>query len=455
MMKHCFLRIKTNRYWLKCLLLLAISIPVLAESPDLPGAKKFVDEYFSKAKPAFVKGKSIKDKLVELQYQSTNKAETPLFVFQQEANGFVIVAQKNHTFCIVGYSDKGNFQQGNIPPQLQSLMKFYEDSLDFINSSTRSTQVGIPVVEPLLDKYEINLNQYNHNEVGTCPTGCVATAVTQIMLYHAVHLGKPIKGYGYHCYDDGKHGQICADFENADYTDNNKLLSLHVGNVMEMLYCDSPYGSVPRKGIHGIKDHFNYYVGNASPDDDYVKNEIDQGRPVYAALRGLPVGHAVVLDGYDDRGYYHVNFGWGGSTNGYYLMNKSELIGFSPFTFSTNIFEPAIITPVVIPTLPADSLALVPLHNALGGTSVTGWDLTEPVFTWNGVLTSNGRVIELLVYSDTYHPTGQSLVPEIGNLSALKKLHIGACLHGNIPFDHQQFNGADGIINTQRICFYK
>lgn len=406
---------------------------VQAVNPNSAGAKQFADDFFRTNTPQFIKGKVVKKSPLIQQYQSSKDVKSPLFVFQQEQNGFAMVAQSNNTFQIVGYAHKGNFQPDNIPPQLQTLMRFYEDSLQFMNVSVVPTRVGTPIVEPLLDKYGITLNQYNHAEVGGCPTGCVATAVTQIMLYHAAHSGKPIKGYGSHCYIDDKHGQICVDFENAVYTSNNELLSFHVGNAMDMQYCGSPYGSIPNKEISAMKANFHYYFPNTSSEDYYIKNELDHQRPVYSGLRGEPIGHAVILDGYDDRGYYHVNFGWGGHANGYYLLNKSEFIGFSPYKFLTNIIAPVAINPSIIPTNKADSLALVALHNSLGGILATGWDLSEPVFSWPGVLAFNGRVISLSIDSPILPPASQSIPNEIGNLTALRKLNITGCLNGNIP----------------------
>lgn len=420
-------------YYLLIILTLGIINYLQAENPNTTGAKQFANEFFLTSTPQFIKGKVIKKAPLIQRYQSHADVKSPLFVFQQENNGFALVAQSNNTFQVVGYSNKGDFQADKIPPQLQELMSFYEDSLQFMNISAVPFRVGTPVVEPLLDKYNINLNQFGHSEVGGCPTGCVASAVTQIMLFHEANLGKPIKGYGSHCYTDDKYGQICADFENADYTSNNELLSFHVGNAMDMQYCGSPYGSAPRRGIPVIKESFHYYIGNASPEDYYIKNELDNERPVYTGLRGEPVGHAVVLDGYDDRGYFHVNFGWGGHANGYYLLNKSEFIGFSPFKFYTNINGPVVIYPTFIPTNKSDSLALVALHNSLGGTAATGWDLSEPVFSWPGVLTFNERVIYLTIDSPIPSPAAQSIPNEIGNLTALRKLFIGGCLNGNIP----------------------
>jgi Leucine-rich repeat (LRR) protein len=373
---------------------------------------------------------------IQVAYQSDKSAEKPVFVFQKESGGFVILSQQGwDQYEIVGYADDGIFDHNNIPPQLMELLKYYEDSL-VVNEAKelRNVKESTPIVYPLLDQESIWLDQFAHNQVGNCPTGCVATAVAQIMKYHAVSQGTPITGKGSYCYTDGSFGEICADFDGIQY-DSDELLSFHVGVSMEMQYCGSPYGSIPNRGFaYGLKEHFSYYTLNSIEDDFYVKNELENQRPLYIAIYGDPVGHAVVLDGYDDRGYYHVNFGWGGYFNGYYWLNSNKMI--SPggvLRFSTNISQINAIIPYVIPVNEQDSLALLAMHNAMGGYSATGWDISQPVMTWNGVYIMNDRVIELLINSQSPPNTAQSIAPEIGDLSALRKLYLSGPFNGNIP----------------------
>jgi Leucine-rich repeat (LRR) protein len=415
------------------LLALMLSNAVVAIQPDPDGAKKMASGFLQGSRAGNAEGRMLQQPELQQVYQSAGDVATPVFVFQRAGSGFAVVAQGYSAFQVVGYSDNGTFEAENIPVQLQALLNLYEDSLRLFNIAPYTVPKITPVVAPLLDQYDVALNQFNHAEVGNCPTGCMATAVTQIMVYHSKRLGIPIKGYGQHCYTDDKHGEICADFENAVYADNPQLLSFHVGNAMEMLYCSSDYGSSPRKSIHSIEDHFEQFVGNASREAYYLVNELNHQRPVYAGIPGIPVGHAIVVDGYDTSGLFHLNFGWGGSANGYYRLNQGVRIGFDPYQFTTNLVDLAIISPVAIPVLPADSMALVALHNSLGGTAATGWDLSKPVFSWNGVLTFNGRVTELVISANLHQSASQRIAPELGDLTALQKLHIGGCLNGTLP----------------------
>ena len=162
---------------------------------------------------------------------------------------------------------------------------------------------------------------------------------------------------------------------------------------------------------------------------------LEHRRPLYATIIGLPENHAVVIDGYDDQDYFHLNFGWGGHFNGYFLVNNDTWFGTGDGEqkFFTNFANIYLLSPTPITVNKQDSLALVALHNAIGGYEATHWDLTKSVWTWPGVLVMNDRVIRLTLNSPLPPSMPQSIAPEIGNLTALQELNIGGCLNGNIP----------------------
>ena len=400
-------------------------------------AREFAANFFrSKAKSKTpLKSFDAKSDLEQL-YQSPKKVKTPLFIFQQKGEGFAMVAQSNNRFEIVGYSSAEipATQIEKIPPQLRYLMNFYEDSLQLTPSPLKSTTLGTPIVPALLDQHGIKLNQYNHPEVGGSYTGCMATAFTQILLFHQAEQGKPIKGYDSHCYTHDVYGELCADFENTVY-DNPEILSYHMAIAMDMNF--TPEASSPKNypDLNIYNKYFHHFVANGINEEFYIKNELNNRRPLYAGLTGLPKGHAVVIDGYDDRGYLHLNFGWGGVFNGYFLMNNYAWFGTGKGTqkFSSNPTEIYISSPSFPPVNTQDSLALVSIHNALGGYEVTKWDLTKSVWTWQGVLIMNDRVIRLSLPAETPSPSVQSISPQIGDLTALQELSIDGCLNGTIP----------------------
>lgn len=421
---------------LSFLILFCICINAFSQGNVNADARQFAADFFNARTQSNARLKSAvsASSLVQC-YQSDKGANTPLYVFQDDDKGFVVIARNNKKLGVVGYSNEGNFMAENVPPQLKALMTQYEDSLQFDRNMEYALKSGTAVAGPLLNDYNIRLNQFRHAEVGESSSGCMATAFTQIMLFHAAERNKPVKGYGSHCYTYEPYGEICADFENATYN-SAELLSFHTGIAMDMRYTGA--GSSPPPGINIIErfeEHFDYYVDYCPNEDFYIKNELQNRRPVYASIPGIPENHAVVIDGYDDQGYYHLNFGWGGSFNGYFLVNNNlwYATGNGITRFYLNYTNNYMLAPTTPVANEQDSLALVAVYNALGGQEAVNWDLSKPVCRWTGVLLMNGRVIRLSLNTSGLPLTPQSIAPEIGNLSALQELSIQGCLNGNIP----------------------
>ncbi|MDD3195274.1 MAG: C10 family peptidase, partial [Paludibacter sp.] len=342
---------------------------------------------------------------------------------------FVVVAQNNNQFTVVGYSPTGNNTSNVLPPMLLSMIDLIENSEGEINLHKQKSLTATVVVEPLLDSKGIQLNQYHHENMGGCPTGCVATAFAQIMAFHQY----PDKGVGSHCYVHPRFGELCADFENTSYnwinpTDEDyKKLSTHLAIAMDMNFCGGMYGSAPSAGnyLSTLQKYFNYFV---IKENSTIKNELDQGRPVYIELQGDPTGHAAVVDGYDNDGWYHINFGWGGAYNGYYPLFNKLKIDADAYTFSTYV-EPTYIWKEASYVNPTDSLVLVKLQSAFHGS--TGWDLSTPVYGWDNVEVLNGRVVQLYIENQDYTTTC-SIPDEIALLTELRELTIMAYLTGEL-----------------------
>lgn len=416
-------------------ILLTTSIfKINAETPDAEGATKYAREFFKVNSNYFSDG-SLKtsENQIKKCYQSAGKRNMPVFVFQNASKGFAILAQKDNNFAVVGYSQKGVFHKDSIPVQLKTLLRVYEDSLTVDFSQPLNLKAGSPVAVPLLDQKEISLNQYYHENVGSCPTGCVATAFAQIMAYYKY----PQSGTGSNCYTHSKYGQLCADFANTVYNWDNttdedyKLLSFHVGVAMDMNYCGDQYGSIPSKSgySNALVNYFKYHRTNGSTESYFIRNEIDKLRPVYVELPGDP-GHAVVVDGYDSDGLFHINFGWGGHHNGYYMLNSNSTFVVD-YKFGTNIGSAVFISPYTYKTNTQDSLNLVKINSAFNNS--LGWDLNKPVNTWPGVLVYNERVIRLNISATGNANNKVSIPAEIGLLSELEVLNISAYIEGNLP----------------------
>ncbi|MDD3860444.1 MAG: C10 family peptidase [Bacteroidales bacterium] len=180
------------------------------------------------------------------------------------------------------------------------------------------------------------------DENGPCGhtvTGCVATAMAQIMKYW----NYPQFGFGSHSYDHLVYGTLSADFGATEYLwaqmpdeiteENNALATLmyHCGVAVNMNYAATSSGA--GVNTNTFVDYFNYsanlsYVHKSTYSDedwkDMLRNQIDNGFPMlYIGFSEvIPEGHAWVLDGYDIDDYFHFNWGWD-SDGAYYLLDDN------------------------------------------------------------------------------------------------------------------------------------
>ncbi len=412
------------------LIILAIGYvqPLWGQNQELLNAKNCATQFFTQMHQKADGQIPLKSDInsVEIRYRSNVNTGSKVYVIQQEGIGFVVVVQDGFSEKVIGYAPNGNFESEKAPDALKTLLQHFENlSTEIIPTYPIEKKVSIP----LLDSAGISLNQYRHEEVGGSWTGCVATAFTQIMAYYKY----PAKGKGSYCFNHSTYGQLCADLENSpidwdNITDDDlKRLSFQVGVVMNMNYNLAGSSPLSPNYTNVLRDFFGYFQHFGSSEYAFICDEIDQKRPVYFELRGNP-GHAAVIDGYNDDSYFHINFGWGGSYNGYYLMNTNKTF-YVGYTFGTNIASPIFASPKPFAVSKSDSLALLAIHNALNGR--TGWNLARPLAEWGGVLISKERVAMLQLYLE--NSTSGYLAPEIGNLTALETLILSGNIYGTLP----------------------
>ncbi|MDE6715367.1 MAG: C10 family peptidase, partial [Muribaculaceae bacterium] len=101
-----------------------------------------------------------------------------------------------------------------------------------------------------------------------------------------------------------------------------------VGYASEMNYSPSASGAVSYKAMQALIKNFGYGKGIRPIERDYISlsdfegimvDELNAGYPIYYAGRTKDAGHAFVCDGYNKEGYFHINWGWGGMSDGYFL----------------------------------------------------------------------------------------------------------------------------------------
>jgi len=301
-----------------------------------------------------------------------DRGEACFYVFNDGENGFVIISSDDFYRPVIGYSDNGKFDIGNIPPALQD----YLDGIVAARSvdARRGRNAAAPDVAAdwqMLEKtgrlvsrhggrgvdYLVQTQwdqsyPYNYfcpddpnGDHGHAIVGCLATSMAQLVSFWKY----PVHGNGSHCYYHEDYGQICADFENTYYDWDhiaNKVnanspieeieaaatISFHCGVTIDMGY--GPDGSGGASGPIPNAMHTYFSFSDAIIQlrrDDYetnvwksmVREQFDMGWPMYYG--GCDDGgcHAFICDGYDDYDMFHFNLGWGGSSDGWYLIDDA------------------------------------------------------------------------------------------------------------------------------------
>lgn len=280
-----------------------------------------------------------------------------------EGKGFTVVSGDDRLPEVVGYSDKGTYDEENLPSNYVGFMKAYEEMVGQLDNgdsrasasiaeakALRSSGYQQPTVAPLLGSIQWNqIIPYNkmcpmYNSTDRSVTGCVATAMAQVMMYYQYpktlqtdipayvsrtnHLSIPQINKG-ESYDwDNMLPQYASD-EPLNYTDAQaaavaKLL-YHCGVACEMDYGSSSGANVTPAILStyfgydsDLMQDLNRDVFTLAEWSQIMDKELTAKRPILYSGRSSGGGHEFVCDGTDGNGLYHINWGWGGYQDGYF-----------------------------------------------------------------------------------------------------------------------------------------
>lgn len=275
-----------------------------------------------------------------------------LYIFTNDS-GFVVLPNDDAAPALLAYSDSAVFDLEN-NPGLSYWLDYYNSELDYIKStdtkaaeSYSARRVSRPEIKPLT-KTEWN-QEAPYNEL--CPkvdghetvTGCVATAMAQILKYH----NYPEHGTGSHSYfwRPGEE-ELTFDYENTPfqwelmtdrYDSQSSAVSRHAvaelmlacGVSVDMHYEPGESGAATTLMGESLIDIFNYSSALWMPNrvfygynewEDMIYADLAEGLPVLYSGAGTSGGHQFICDGYSEGGYFHFNWGWGGLSNGYFLL---------------------------------------------------------------------------------------------------------------------------------------
>ena len=304
-------------------IVLAVSAPV-----DEQKARKLASDFLRSKMPAT---RSVSANLTRAVTGVVDGPEAAVYVFNTD-NAFVIISGDDNTMPVLGYSDNGKFDVNNAPDGLKELIRFYQQEVKSFNAGTRGETIVIhDPVAPLIKTTWDQSVPYNLD----CPidtitqkqsvTGCVATATAQVMYYYQYPDS--------FAWNDMKLSYSKDDTSSAAYA-VAKLMA-DVGASVFMNYSSSGSSAASSFvsealrysfGYSGTTEYTNRENYTSKEWDELIYNELKLGRPVlYAAQAISPSqgesGHAFVVDGYDDQGYYHVNWGWGGGSDGFFMLS--------------------------------------------------------------------------------------------------------------------------------------
>lgn len=280
-----------------------------------------------------------------------------------EGKGFTVVSGDDRLPEVVGYSDKGTYDEENLPSNYVGFMKAYEEMVGQLDNgdsrasasiaeakALRSSGYQQPTVAPLLGSIQWNqMTPYNkmcpmYNSTNRSVTGCVATAMAQVMMYYQYpktlqadipayvtrtnHLSIPQINKG-ESYDWNNMLPQYASDEPLNYTDAQaaavaKLL-YHCGVACEMDY-DSSSGANVTPAIlstyfgydSDLMQDLNRDVFTLAEWSQIMDKELTAKRPILYSGQSSDGGHEFVCDGTDGNGLYHINWGWGGYQDGYF-----------------------------------------------------------------------------------------------------------------------------------------
>lgn len=292
---------------------------------------------------------------------AVSPSATCYYVFANgEDKGFTIVSGDDRMPEVVGYSAQGTYDPDHLPANYVGFMKAYQETVEALLKGDAQVSGGLAearqwraerassaAVAPLLGGIKWNqMAPYNnmcpsYNGTNRAVTGCVATAMAQVMMYYQYpkELKATIKAYTAKSYGiqipEISSGatydwdNMLPDYSKSDYNsaqaDAVAKLMYHCGAAVKMNYGPSSGANVTPIIL---ATYFGYdadlmqdltrTVFTLQQWMTLIDNELKAKRPILYSGQASDGGHEFVCDGSDGNGLYHINWGWGGYQDGYF-----------------------------------------------------------------------------------------------------------------------------------------
>ena len=323
---------------------------------------------------------------INLTYTETDSVNEPLYyVFNiNSADGFVIISANDIFHPVIGYSTEKRAY--TVPVKGTNIYFWMQRRKTEMISDLAANLKATPEITNEWNTYSENAPHHNENRImsgglfpsstaylvkslwdqsapynddcpGTSPnqavTGCVATAMCQIMRYWQY----PATGMGSSGYGGSGYGFLSANYThpyawstmpvyNPNSTDTNLARAMSdagisvdmyyspSGSGAEVITSDDPYACAQIaytqyfKYSDAIMDGL-YAFNDITAWQDTLKHELDRNRPIqYVGADANAGGHTWVCDGYDTGNNFHMNWGWSGMDDGWYSLDNLNPAGF-------------------------------------------------------------------------------------------------------------------------------
>ena len=317
------------------------------------------------------KAGEIASKWLGCEVRQENYGSDAFYVFSGSRGGWIIISAEDAVTPVLGYNETGTFTPKRMPDNLRTWMSGYEKSIKAVRAAgvRQNSEVA-----SLWKTAAYKTKASSRKVLGTalwgqdspfndqCPTvvesgrtvralsGCVATAMSEVIRYHQwPQQGKgTIGGYTYTSDTDKKYtiDSYSIDSHRYDYTLMPLTYSkssttaqkaavaqlMHdCGVMVEAMYnYETGTGAYSENIVNAMVNHMSYSASaqllyrQAYTDAEWTQiiiREIDCGRPViYAGSSETDGGHQFVCEGYDERDYLYMNWGWSGDSNGFFTL---------------------------------------------------------------------------------------------------------------------------------------
>ena len=298
----------------------------------------------------------------------------PFYIYNRDGGGYVIISSDDRLSAVLGYSDNGFLSSADMPENMRWWLDEYQRQLEGVTDSIQDDDhwdvprkgEGRPPVSPMLTTLWGQRMPYNNQTPLVngqhALTGCVATALAQIMNYsrwpesvnaipaYDISEQLPPTTFRWEQMLDSYHEDSSQESQDAVAE-----LMRYAGQAVMTAYGSSGSSASMIATRVGCYNYLRFYelkilrrkMYTDEAWEDSIYNSLQAGTPVF--YRGEPqqgTGHAFVCDGYEN-GFFHFNWGWEGSANGYFLLSALR-----PTASSDYSLQQAIITGLHRPARP-------------------------------------------------------------------------------------------------------